>query len=251
MVVALPFGTRMRYLTVVLAFAIGSAACSRPAEEGAVANAVQSNDPGPTVEPRPVGPPPIRTWLDPEASLQIMRARSDFDAAEAAALAQLDRTIGRYRNAMVMPREQYARQLAGPEVVVTHSASWRLEQQKRAAYAYSIAEPKIERAREALARSTLSALESFFKRELSAGRISPADYRRYTVEIRRGYFPGFRGRKWSGPEVYEFRGADVSPEYQRVLQEVRRLWQAQGRAASAVVAVPTDSPFYRSLVPTK
>lgn len=178
-----------------------------------------------------------------------MSARSDFDAAEAAALAELDRTIGRYRNVMLMPRDQYARQLAGAEVAVARSQSWRLEQRKRAAYAYSIAEPKIDRARAALSRSTLTALASFFDRELKAERISPSDYRRYTVEIGRGYFPGFRGRKWSGPAVYEFRGADVSPEYQKVLPEVRRLWLAQGRPKSAVVSVATSAIFYRDMVP--
>jgi hypothetical protein len=241
----------MRYLSLLLIVAIGSA-CSRPVEkDAAAAKPVQANNPGPGVESRPVQPPAIHTWLDPEASWQIMSARSDFDAAEAAALAELDRTIGPYRNIMVMPREQYARQLAGPEVVVPRSARWRLEQQKRAAYAYSIAEPKIDRARAVLARSTLAALASFFRRELKEGRIARSDYLRYTVETRRGYFPGFRGRKWSGPEVYEFRGADVSPEYQKVLQEVRRLWQAQGRARSAVVSGPTDPGFYRAMVPTK
>lgn len=178
-----------------------------------------------------------------------MSARSDFDAAEAAALAELDRTIGRYRNVMLMPRDQYARQLAGAEVAVARSQSWRLEQRKRAAYAYSIAEPKIDRARAALSRSTLTALASFFDRELKAERISPSDYRRYTVEIGRGYFPGFRGRKWSGPAVYEFRGADVSPEYQKVLPEARRLWLAQGRPKSAVVSVATSAIFYRDMVP--
>ncbi len=237
----------MRYLAVLLTFAIGCTNEPNPSDK--TETSVEPNTQETKVQTSATALAPINTWFDPQTAQQIMSARSDFDAAEAAALAELDRTIGRYRNVMMMPRDQYARQLAGPEVAVARSESWRLEQQRRAAYAYSIAEPKIDRARDALSRSTLAILASFFERELNAGRISPSDYRRYTVEIRRGYFPGFRGRKWTGPAVYEFWGADVSPEYRRVLQEVRRLWLAQGRPKSAVVSVATNASFYREMVP--
>ena len=74
-------------------------------------------------------------------------------------------------------------------------------------------------------------------------------YQRYTREIGRGYLPPFRGRKWSGNAVYEWRGGDVTPEYGRVLQEVRRLWQAQASAKSAVASHQTSIEFYRTLVP--
>jgi hypothetical protein len=71
---------------------------------------------------------------------------------------------------------------------------------------------------------------------------------RYTREISRGYLPPFGGRKWSANAVYEWRGGDVTPEYRRVLQEVRRLWQAQAWAKSAVVSHQTSMEFYRTLV---
>ena len=71
----------------------------------------------------------------------------------------------------------------------------------------------------------------------------------YTVEIRQGYLPPFRGRKWTGAAVYEWRGGDLSPEYRMVLQEVRKLWQAQGRQSSAVVSRETTPAFYQTLVP--
>jgi len=177
-----------------------------------------------------------------------MAARAEYDAVELALLQELERRMGSYRNVIAITREQYLRHLAGPEVRISRSAAWRHEQQQRVAYARFILKPAFEAARAELEQKTLDALRSFFDRELRAGRIAKADYRRYTREIRRGYFPGFRPRKWSGPPIYEFRGATVSAEYQKVLQEVRRLWQAQGRKASAVAWSPGSQDFYTRLV---
>jgi hypothetical protein len=44
---------------------------------------------------------------------------------------------------------------------------------------------------------------------------------------------------------------DVSPEYRKIIQEMRRLWQAQGRNASAIVWTTTNQDFYRTLVPPR
>jgi hypothetical protein len=181
-----------------------------------------------------------------------MEARAEFDATELAIMTELERRIGSYRNVMMITREQYNRHLAGTQVPIARSEGWLHEQRQRSVYARSILEPPLRAAREDLARKTLTALSSFFERERKAGRISKRDYRRYTVEIRRGEFPGFRPRKWSGPPIYEFRGVmDVGPEYRKTLQEVRRLWQAQGRNASAMVWTAANPSFYSTLVPPK
>lgn len=227
----------------ICVFALLAVACSNSSRS----NSTSMSAPAPPVVSAPRAPAVIHTWFDPEAAAAIMRARADFDAAEAAAFAELDRTIGNYRDVMPITRQQFNRQLAAPRLPASGSDAWRREQRKRATYAYLRLQPRIEAARRALTRATLAALASFFRRERQAGHISAADYRRYTVEIRRGDFPWFRGRKWSGPAVYEFRGADLRPEYQKVIQEVRRLWQAQGRRQSAVTWMRADPEFYRTL----
>ena len=193
----------------------------------------------------------LRTWFDPATARKIMAARAEFDAIELAIMSELERRMGSYRNVISVTRDQYARHLAGPEIPIPRSGAWRHEQQQRVVYARYILKPALEAARVELEQKTLAALSSFFNSELRAGRISRLDHRRYTVEIRRGEFPGFRPRKWAGPPLYEFRGATVSPEYQRVLQEVRKLWQAQGRKTSAVVWNETSQEFYRTLVPQR
>ncbi len=193
-------------------------------------------------------PAPFLTWFDPPTAAEIMAARADFDAAEAAAFAEADKKFGAYHDTILITPEQYARQLAGPTAPIARSAAWRREQQRRAAYVWPVLNQAVDHAREALKRRTLAALATFFRNELQTGRISKSDYLRYTVEIRKGYFPGFRGRKWSGPAIYEFRGAEASPEYQKVLQEVRRLWQAQARKVSAVGWMEATPDFYAKLV---
>ena len=194
-------------------------------------------------------PAPVQTWVDAAAAQRIMSARADFDAAELAAYAELDRIMGAYRHQMLISRDHYVRHLAGEVVPATRSAAWLHEHEKRAAYARSVIGPQIATARARLERDTVTALKEFFGRELQARRIARPDYLRYTSEIRKGHFPGFRGRKWTGPPIHEFRAVDVSPEYRSVLQEVRRLWQAQGRRASVITYIDTNQEFYRTLVP--
>lgn len=177
-----------------------------------------------------------------------MTARAAYDEAEAAALRERERIIGSYRDVMMASPEHVRRQLAGERVPLPRSEAWYLEQRRRNQYAAFVTEPKIKAAQEALQRATLDALSHFFATELEAGRITNSDYQRYTREIRRGYLPPFRGRKWSGNAVYEWRGGDVTAEYRRVLQEVRRLWQAQGWAKSAIASHQTNAEFYRTLV---
>lgn len=222
------------------------AGCSQPA------NTVPRTEAGPPVTPslaRQTDPSPtvVETFFDPATTQTLMAARAAYDAAEAAALAESERIIGSYRNVMLASREQVSRQLAGPAVPVQRTEGWLYEQKRRSEYAASVTQPKIQSARDHLRRTTLKALSDFFAGELKAGRISKDDYSRYTVEIRRGYLPPFRGRKWSGPPVFEWRGGDVGPEYRKVLQEVRRLWQSQGRAKSAVTSRVTTPEFYRTL----
>jgi hypothetical protein len=227
--------------------AMAAAGCTQPSEKAA---ANKPSDPVTrAVAPdRDAAPTVIPTFFDPVTAQTLMAARADYDAAEAAALAESERIIGKYRNVMMASREQISRQLAGPEVRVQRTEGWLYEQKRRSEYAASITQPKIAVARENLRRITLAALSRFFANELKARRISKDDYARYTVEIRRGYLPPFRGRKWSGPAVYEWRGADVSREYRKVLQEVRRLWQAQGRTRSALSWREANPDFYRTLV---
>lgn len=227
--------------------AMAVASCTQPPERTA-ANRL-SDSVTPATAPGPdAAPTLIQTFFDPITAQTLMAARADYDAAEAAALAESERIIGSYRNVMMATREQISKQLAGPGAGVQRTEGWLYEQKRRSEYAASITQPKIVAAREKLRRTTLNALSAFFVNELKARRISKDDYTRYTVEIRRGYLPAFRGRKWSGPAVYEWRGGDVSSEYRKVLQEVRKLWQAQGKAKSAVSWGEATPEFYRKLV---
>jgi hypothetical protein len=194
-------------------------------------------------------PAPVETWFDADTARKIMIARANFDEGEAAILAESDRIYGAYRDVMLLSHDAYARHLAGEIVRVPHSAAWLREQRRRSAYAAFVRKPKYDALRAGFERETVAALSAFFTAELRARRISKRDYARYTVEIRSGYFPGFRPRKWSGPPVYGFRGVTVSREYQKILQEVRRLWQALSRNTSAVTSMATNPEFYRSLVP--
>lgn len=235
-----------RKAVALVLLALVSAGCSRPA------GTAPRSDASPPATPslaRPADPSPtvVETFFDPATTQTLMAARAAHDATEAAALAESERIIGAYRNVMLASREQVSRQLAGPAVMVQRTEGWLYEQKRRSEYAASVTQPKIEAARELLRRRTLKALSDFFASELKAGRISKGDYLRYTVEIRRGYLPPFRGRKWSGPAVFEWRAGDVGPEYQKVLQEVRKLWQSQGRAKSAVTSRQTTPDFYRRL----
>jgi hypothetical protein len=188
------------------------------------------------------------TFFDPSTVVMLMTARAADDEAEAAALRERERIIGNYRDVMRASREQVRRQLAGERIPAPRSEAWYLEQRRRNEYAAFVTEPKITAAQEALRRETLAALSHFFAKELETGHITNSDYQRYAGEIRRGYLPPFRGRKWSGNAVYEWRGGDVSPEYRRVLQEVRRLWQAQAWTRSAIASHQTSMEFYRTLV---
>jgi len=226
------------------------AACS-PGPQSPASHISNDAAEGPTASAPPTsGPPaPVHTCFDPEASRRIMEARAEFDAAELAAFDELDRIMGGYRHQMQISREQYVRHLAGEAVPATRSAAWTQEHENRAAYARSVVDPQIRAARARLERETLLAMQEFFARELQARRMARVDYLRYTREIRKGEFAEFRGRKWTGPAVYEFRGTHLSPEYRKVLQEVRLLWQAQGRRASVITHVDTNQEFYRTLVP--
>jgi hypothetical protein len=193
-------------------------------------------------------PSPTHTFFDASTVGALMTARAAYDEAEAAALRERERIIGSYRDVMMVSPEQVRRQLAGERVPVRRSEAWYIEQRRRNEYAAFVTAPKIEAAQEALRRATLDALSRFFAKELEAGHITRSDYQRYTREISRGYLPPFRGRKWSGNAVYEWRVGEVTPEYRRVLQEVRRLWQAQAWARSAIASHPTSPEFYNTLV---
>lgn len=237
----------MTLTRAVLVFVILGTGCSRP---GAQENRRSAADaPTSSAPPLPgvLGPKPLYTWLDPQATREIITARANFDAAEAAALAESERTIGPYRDIMIVTARRYREQRAGSLEPVARSDAWRGEQRRRAAYAYFVLQPKIDAARNVLARHTVRALRLFFRREVASGRISRFDYRRYTAQLRKGYFPDFRGRKWTGTAVYEFRAADVSPEYAIVLQEVRRLWLAQNCPHGAIVWKPATPELYRDL----
>ena len=49
-------------------------------------------------------PTVIETFFDPVTARALMAARADYDAAEAAALAQSEKIIGTYRNVMMASR---------------------------------------------------------------------------------------------------------------------------------------------------
>jgi hypothetical protein len=238
----------MRQILALVGVTVAVAGCSDarqhssvvgrgPPQESAVASAPKPNQ--------------VTTWLDQEAARTIMSARAEFDAVEQAIMLELERRIGSYHDTVSISMENRARHLSGPRLPIERSAGWKHEQQQRVVYARMLLTPALEEARNELARKTVRALGAFFQRERGAGRITRADYARYTAEIRRGVFPPFRGRKWSGPPVYEFRGAQVEPEYRKILREVRLLWQAQGRNMSAVASRPTTPQFYRALVPPR
>lgn len=236
----------MRHIAAaVVLVVLATASCTRPADRSPAEPLNHSAGlmPSPSTEPRPV-----RTFFDGATADRIMAARAAYDAAEAAAVAELERLVGAYGNRISVSREQYVRHLAGPEQPVERSRAWLDEQRRRSAHARSITDPQVAAARKLLEEATLRALSDFFSRELQAGRISARDYRRYTAEMRQGYFPPFRPRKWSGPAVYEFRGGVATPEYRRVLQEVRKLWQAQGRG-SAIETYAATPDLYGQLVP--
>lgn len=236
----------MRHIAAAVVLVVLSASsCTRQASS----EPAQSLEPSAALMPsRSPQPGPVRTFFDGATAERIMAARAAYDAAEAAALAEVERRVGAYANRISVSREQYVRHLAGPEQPVTRSRAWLDEQRRRSAHARSITDPKLAAARTRLEEATLSALSDFFSRERQAGRIASRDYRRYTSEMRQGYFPPFRPRKWSGPAVHEFRGGVATPEYRRVLQEVRKLWQAQGRG-SPVETYEATPDLYSRLVP--
>jgi hypothetical protein len=237
-----------KHILAVAALAGTVSACETPGSNPT--SGKPANPPASVTASLPnTSPGPTHTFFDASTVAMLMAARAAYDEAEAAALRERERIIGSYRDVMMVSREQVRRQLAGERVAVPRSEGWYLEQRRRNEYAAFVTDPKIKAAQEALRRTTLDALSHFFATELKGGRISTSDYQRYTREIGRGYLPPFRGRKWSGNAVYEWRGGDVTPEYGRVLQEVRRLWQAQPWAKSAVASHQTSIEFYRTLVP--
>jgi hypothetical protein len=112
-------------VVVAGAIAATTVGCNRPADT------VTSTAPPTAVAhlttPVTATPPPqIDTFFDPVTAQALIAARAAYDAAEEAALAESERIVGKYRNVMMVSREQLTRQLAGEETRVPRSEAWRL-----------------------------------------------------------------------------------------------------------------------------
>jgi len=186
-------------------------------------------------------PRAVTTWFDPAATRELMDARQEFDAAELQAIAAFERVIGAESERVAIPVQQYRNQVADPSL---RDIRWTDEQRRRAAAATPVRLAAVDAAERRLQQRTVAALQRFFARERSAGRMSRGDYERVAGgELGTNYFPSIRRRKWAGPAVTGFRQEIRTAEYRKVLGEVRKLWAAQAAGAS-VVWDPASRPAW-------
>jgi hypothetical protein len=233
---------RLPWLVILLTALSG---CSQPAPNRRAA--VQSM-PMPSRKVAVPSATVITTWFDSSTARDLMASRAEFDAAEVNAVAEFDRALGEYHEVVMLPAKDYENQVVGREVQITQNSEWRDEQHKRAGPAWIVRNRRIDSAEATLKRKTLASLKAFFGSELRAARISATDYRRFAgVDLEANAFPSIRRRKWSGPAVYAFNPSQrFTPEYVIVLQEVRKLWQAQANAVAISWTEP-DPTFYGRL----
>jgi hypothetical protein len=182
--------------------------------------------------PAAAAPGTVATWFDPRTAREVMDARQEFDAAELRAIAAFERVIGAERERIAIPVQQYRNQVADPSL---RDIRWTDEQRRRSAAATPARLAAVDAAERRLQQRTVAALQRFFARERSAGRMSRGDYERVGGgELGTNYFPSIRRRKWAGPAVTGFRQEIRTAEYRKILGEVRKLWAAQAAGASVI-----------------